>query len=173
MGKKKEKSARKRLKPAVIAAIVVGGLVVGLAITLGIARFGDISGDKELKKTANSGGSGKFPSYVTSALLPGVPQAYQAAVDYTEELEQIPCFCGCKLGGHQNVRYCFIEKDDPKGESIMFDRHGASCDTCVAIANEAAKGLENGEPLKDIRARIEEQHKQHQEYMTPTPPIEG
>lgn len=173
-GAKKSGNSNKWLKPVVIAAILVGGLFVGLGINLGLSRFGDASGDKQLKKTANSGGYGKFPSYVTNSPIPNALQGYQFAVDYTEDLEKIPCFCGCgKHSGHKSVRYCFIEKDDPKGESIMFDRHGAGCKMCVDIVLDTAKGLQNGDSLKDIRARIEEQWKEDIDSMTPTPPIEG
>lgn len=185
MGKKKSRSdatrqtdhpmgrPKKWLKPAIIGGIAVAGLAVGLAITLGISRFGDISGDKQLKQTANSGGFGKFPGYVTNTPVPGSPQAYQAVVDFTEEMEKIPCFCGCSQhGGHQSVRYCFIEKDDPTDENILFDRHGASCKMCIDIANETADGLKKGDSLKDIRTRIEEKQAKNRQYMTPTPPIE-
>ncbi|MBE0429498.1 MAG: hypothetical protein IBX61_06455 [Thermoleophilia bacterium] len=166
-------NSRKWLKPAVVAGVVFLGLSAGLATTLGISMVKD-SPVEQRKAKYSSGGYGKFPTYVTNADLPNAQKSYQFAVDYTEELDQIPCFCGCgQHAGHKSVRYCFIERDDPKNENILFDPHGAGCQMCIDLVLEAVEGLENGDSLKDVRARIEEQWKDSIDSMTPTPPIKG
>lgn len=160
-------------KPAGLAVIVAAGLIVGLAITLGLSQFSGSPRD-ELKRSVNSGGFDSFPGYVTNSPTPNAEQGYRLAVQYTEELDQIPCFCGCGQGaGHKSVRYCFIEQDDPKKVNILFDRHGAGCKVCVDIVLEAVAGLEAGKSLKEVRAGIEERWQEDRDSMTPTPPIEG
>jgi hypothetical protein len=37
-------------------------------------------------------------------------EAYQAAKDIPEVLEQVPCYCGCmKNSGHQHNLHCFVD----------------------------------------------------------------
>lgn len=163
---------RKKSKLAVTAAIIIAGLVVGLLISLGLSKVSGPPSDEQLKRADNAGGDGKFPTYVTSSPNPNALKGYQAAVDYTDEMNQIPCFCGCgKNAGHKSVRYCFIEKRN--GNDIMFDPHGSGCKICVDIALDVVKGIENGEQLKDIRDRITGQYREYLDSATPTPPIEN
>ncbi len=50
--------------------------------------------------------------------------AYQAALDIPEYLEQIPCYCGCgEIEGHKNNLDCFIKSRD--GDKVAWDEHGA------------------------------------------------
>lgn len=162
--------SRKKLKPLIIAAVVVGGLLVGVAISLGLAKING-SPQADMKKTDNSGGYGKFPTYVLNSPTPNARQGYQAAVDFTDYLNQVPCFCGCgKHAGHKSVRYCFIE--DKQGDNIMFDPHGSGCKMCVDIALDVEKGVKKGDSIKDIRERVTDQYRDSLNDATPTPPIE-
>jgi len=70
--------------------------------------------------------------------------AYQAAKDFPELLEQMPCFCGCmhEAVGHKNNLFCFK------------DRHGAACAMCQDIALEARQKHEQGMPVAQIQEYI-------------------
>ena len=73
-------------------------------------------------------------------------EAYQAAKDIPEILQQMPCFCGCLSHfGHKNNLYCF------------HDRHGNECDECMNIAliarDEHRKGTAVDQIAKMIRAK--------------------
>ncbi len=66
-----------------------------------------------------------LPSYAyMPEAPPGTPAAYQAAVDYPDQLSKIPCYCHCgESAGHESVLDCFIASRE--GEDITFSRHGA------------------------------------------------
>jgi hypothetical protein len=53
-----------------------------------------------------------------------VREAYQYALDFPDELAQVPCFCGCEEAGHRNVRDCFVKEIKSDG-SVAWDMMGA------------------------------------------------
>lgn len=61
----------------------------------------------------NAGESGQDTVKTSQTLSPALFQgktrdAYQAAADVPEVLEQLPCFCGCmQNNGHENNLFCF------------------------------------------------------------------
>lgn len=73
-----------------------------------------------------------------------VREGYRIAKEQPELLERMPCYCGCYLkDGHQNNLDCFR------------DRHGETCDMCVAIAIRAEQLAKRGYNTDDIKAVID------------------
>ncbi len=56
----------------------------------------------------------RFPQEVGEALEP-VREAYEFAASHPEVLEQMPCYCGCKIMGHASNLDCFIDEIAPDG----------------------------------------------------------
>ena len=74
---------------------------------------------------------------------PAAREAYQAAKDVPEVLEQLPCYCGCMSSfGHKNNLFCFM------------DQHGSACTICQEIAVDARKMHKEGVPIERIKENI-------------------
>jgi hypothetical protein len=97
---------------------LVGILIIGLSAGVGIWKLTKSSG------SLNSGRA-DFPAFVYDKNAPkDTPKAYQAAVDYSDDFSQIPCYCGCgQHSAHDSLRACFISLR--KGDTILYDNHGA------------------------------------------------
>lgn len=75
-----------------------------------------------------------------------VAEGYRVARERPALLEKMPCYCGCYLtDGHQNNLDCFR------------DRHGESCEMCLAIALRAEDLEEAGYDAADIKKVIDRQ----------------
>ena len=76
--------------------------------------------------TNNDTASGiELPAFAYDATAPkGAPEAYQAALDIPDYLEQVPCYCGCgAFDGHENNLDCFVESR--QGDKVEWDDHAA------------------------------------------------
>ncbi len=73
-----------------------------------------------------------------------VAEGYRIAKERPELLERMPCYCGCYLThGHQNNLDCFR------------DKHGETCDMCLAIAIRAEQLAKRGYSVEDIKAIVD------------------
>lgn len=56
--------------------------------------------------------SGKIAQTLPPSMFTGrTREAYQAAKDVPEVLEQMPCYCGCmQNSGHKNNLFCFMDQ---------------------------------------------------------------
>jgi len=74
-----------------------------------------------------------------------VAEGYRIARERPELLERMPCYCGCYLThGHQNNLDCFR------------DKHGETCDVCLAIAIRAEQLAKKGYSVEDIKALVDQ-----------------
>ena len=74
-------------------------------------------------------------------------EAYQAAKEIPEVLNQLPCYCGCMQNfGHKSNLYCF------------HDEHGADCALCQDIALEAREMHRQGKSVEHIRDTIRDMY---------------
>ena len=65
---------------------------------------------------------GQLPDFADTSEL---RQLYQYAVDHGEDLQYIPCTCGCERFGHKGNRDCYIKATHPDG-SLTFTSHAAT-----------------------------------------------
>ena len=80
---------------------------------------------------------------------PTAREAYQAARDVPEVLEQLPCYCGCMQHfGHKNNLFCFK------------DEHGSECSVCEGIAIDARKMHKEGLSIDQIKENIRQKYGQ-------------
>ncbi len=54
-----------------------------------------------------------------------VGRLYRYAVEHGDELQYIPCFCGCARLGHQSNRDCYVKAFHPAG-TLTFTSHAAT-----------------------------------------------
>lgn len=83
-----------------------------------------------------------------------VRQAYTFAHDHPDEMQQLPCYCGCGSIGHTSNYDCYIAGRDEAGQ-IVYDEHALGCSICVDITLDARRMLDDGLSLQDVRARID------------------
>ena len=54
-----------------------------------------------------------------------IARLYRYAVEHGDELQYIPCFCGCIRFGHMSNRDCYIKSFNPDG-TLTFTSHAAT-----------------------------------------------
>ncbi len=54
-----------------------------------------------------------------------VQTLYRYAVEHGDELQYMPCFCGCYRFGHGSNRDCYIKSFNPDG-TLTFTSHAAT-----------------------------------------------
>ena len=89
-----------------------------------------------------------MPSQVQRA-EPMIRDAYRFAATHADELQQIPCYCGCGPMGHGSNYACFWQEDG------NVDQHALNCGICVYIAHDVRQGLARGQSLAEIRAQVD------------------
>jgi hypothetical protein len=96
--------------------LAAGGLVTRRDALAGPATTDEI-GDQV--QTVPRGGVPEF------AQRSDLPRLYRYAVEHGEELQYIPCFCGCARFGHRSNRDCYI-KSANADHTITFTSHAAT-----------------------------------------------
>jgi len=66
----------------------------------------------------------QLPAWVQAG-GPKAVRAYVQAVTYRDELQYIPCYCGCENVGHVSVADCYIADVADDG-TIVYDPHAAA-----------------------------------------------
>jgi hypothetical protein len=54
-----------------------------------------------------------------------IARLYRYAVEHGDELQYIPCFCGCGRFGHKSNRDCYVKSFNPDG-TLTFTSHAAT-----------------------------------------------
>lgn len=85
-----------------------------------------------------------------------VQEAYRFAVAHPEDLETIPCYCGCVGLDHRNNLECYLTAES-KPEALVFDNHALGCNICVEITQMTMDLLSAGLSPTDIRNTIDTQ----------------
>jgi len=65
---------------------------------------------------------GQYPVFAGSG---EIRTLYRYAVDHGDELQYIPCFCGCVRFGHKSNRDCYIKAVKTDG-TLTFTSHAAT-----------------------------------------------
>jgi hypothetical protein len=65
---------------------------------------------------------GQLPKFAETADL---QRLYRYAVEHGDELQYIPCFCGCYRFGHKSNRDCYIKAVNADG-TLTFTSHAAT-----------------------------------------------
>jgi hypothetical protein len=65
---------------------------------------------------------GQLPLFATT---PDTQRLYRYAVEHGDELQYVPCFCGCYRFGHQSNRDCYIKSFNRDG-TLTFTSHAVT-----------------------------------------------
>ena len=65
---------------------------------------------------------GELPQFINDE---EVRRVYRYAVEHADDLQYIPCTCGCVRFGHKSNRDCYIKADHGEG-MLTFTSHGAT-----------------------------------------------
>lgn len=65
---------------------------------------------------------GQLPVFAKSG---EIRDLYRYAVEHGDELQYVPCFCGCYRFGHQSNRDCYIKAFNTDG-TLSFTSHAAT-----------------------------------------------
>ncbi|MDN4595246.1 PCYCGC motif-containing (lipo)protein [Polycladomyces subterraneus] len=111
-----------------------------------------------------------MPTFVEQSTVPHVREAYAFAAANADQLQYIPCYCGCGSLGHKSVKSCFIAGKKANGQ-LEYNVHGSGCEICVHVVLDAKKGFEAGKSLQEVRQQIEQKYgPQLSPTNTPAPP---
>src|SRR3989442_171094 len=62
---------------------------------------------------------------VSAATTRKIQRLYRYAVEHGDELQYIPCFCGCYRFGHKSTRDCYVKGFNADG-TLTFTSHAAT-----------------------------------------------
>jgi len=104
-------------------------VVEGLVLTIGAAAMGRsaLAGPVTIDKIGDQVQTlprGQLPDFAGPD-TPGIRALYQYAVEHAEQLQYIPCFCGCGRFGHRSNRDCYIKAFNRDG-SVTYTSHAAT-----------------------------------------------
>ena len=94
-----------------------------------------------------------MPDFVVQA-PPRVEEMYHYAIEHSDDLAAVPCYCGCGNMGHTSNLSCYIQERKPDG-SIVFDSHATGCGICVDIAQDVKRMRAEGKSLSEVRTVID------------------
>ncbi len=119
-GKQRGTNKKKGQKKGQSSGFPITAVVVVAAIIIGAG-----AGVLAWYMTSGTASGIELPDFAYKATAPrGAPEAYQAALDIPEYLEQVPCYCGCgALDGHENNLDCFIKSR--QGDKVEWDDHAS------------------------------------------------
>jgi hypothetical protein len=89
-----------------------------------------------------------------------VKAAYQYALSNSDDLKNVPCYCGCGAAGHTSNYSCYVQEIKPSGE-VIHDGHALGCSLCVDITQDVMKMTQAGKTKPEIRAAIEQTYSQY------------
>jgi len=108
----------------------------------------------------------KIPDYAQRT--EEVKSAYEFALSHPEVLTKIPCYCGCVRLGHRSAENCFV-KEFKKDGGVVFEKHGAYCGMCYAIALETKELFQQGKNISEIKQYIDNKYSKYGGRPTNTP----
>ncbi len=103
------------------AAAAAAGLGAWPMLRAGTAGAGQITTDAIGDKVQTLP-KGQLPEFARPR---DVQRLYRYAVEHGDELQYMPCFCGCYQFGHQSNRDCYIKSFNPDG-TLTFTSHAAT-----------------------------------------------
>ena len=98
-------------------------LAIGLAAVERRALAGPVTIDK-IGDQVQTLPRGQVPEFAGPG-TPGIQTLYQYATEHRDELQYIPCFCGCSRFGHRSNLDCYIKAFERDG-SVTYTSHAAT-----------------------------------------------
>ncbi|MFQ6062596.1 MAG: PCYCGC motif-containing (lipo)protein [Methanosarcinales archaeon] len=151
MSSKKNKKTKKTKKSS-SNKIILAGILIAIITAFGLALAISGSNSNNKESTKDSTEKLNLPNYANTNQR--TLQAYAYATKNQKIIENIPCYCGCGGMGHKSLKNCFLK------DNGTYEEHASYCDICVGEALMVKRLQEQGTPIKDIRAIIDEEYSQ-------------
>jgi hypothetical protein len=103
------------------AAVAAGGVGAWLALGDRPSGAGPVTTDA-IGDRVQTLPRGRLPEFATTG---DVPRLYRYAVEHGDELQYIPCVCGCYRFGHRSNRDCYVKSENGDG-TLTFTSHAAT-----------------------------------------------
>ena len=122
------------------AGLITGVIVAALLGLAGVAVY-------QMRASADAAAASNSLTLNPELFQGETHEAYLVAQRHPELLAQLDCYCGCEQHeGHKNLLDCFRTN------------HGATCATCTGEAVTAGQLYENGTPIEQIRALLNQRY---------------
>ena len=105
-------------------AFVYGAAMAGGTLMLSRGALGGPVTTDAIGDQVQTVPRGQLPEFAGPG-TPGIQQLYRYAVEHGDELQYIPCFCGCYRFGHKSNRDCYIKSSNRDG-TMTFTSHAAT-----------------------------------------------
>lgn len=112
------------------------------------SRMGPGSGDPSMHAAWES-----RPAYVRANAR--TEAAYAYALEASDVLRWMPCYCGCGAMGHGSNADCFFKPTMAGLSSLTFEEHASYCGICVDTALMVQQLTAEGQSLQAIRAAVD------------------
>ncbi len=166
-----------------IIAILLALALLGGA---GLAAWGRAHGARPAAQAQSAEGTARHGSTMSTATVAGhahpmaalsllppdmrdlpaeTEEAYLFSLANPAVAQAIPCYCGCVGLGHVSSYDCYVA-EAPAGGTLVYEPHALNCHVCVSITQDAMRLLDEGRPIADIRAAIDDAYAM---YGPPTP----
>lgn len=103
--------------------------------------------------TASNSQAMNMPDFVQNAPA-RVKEAYAYAVSNPDDLDAVPCYCGCGKMGHKSNLSCFIQSGSKDAQPV-YEPHASGCGLCVDIAQDVKRLRAEGKTRSEVRAYID------------------
>ena len=101
--------------------VVLGACALGWRGGRGTAEAGAVTTDA-VGDQVQTLPAGQLPEFAKTA---DVERLYRYAVEHGDELQYMPCFCGCFRFGHKSNRDCYIKASKDDG-TLTFTSHAVT-----------------------------------------------
>lgn len=112
--------AGSRLRRYLIGALALVLAVGAVAVGMRVVRTARHQAETR-SATAVLQSLGPVPDWL-AASDPKVVSIYAWALEHHEELQYVPCYCGCDTFGHKNNSTCYFKRDE-NGKVTGYDEH--------------------------------------------------
>ncbi|HYG60859.1 MAG TPA: PCYCGC motif-containing (lipo)protein [Symbiobacteriaceae bacterium] len=100
---------------------IVGALAIALVVVAVLGGMAFFSGKGTALPEGGIAGAGPLPDWLQNA-DPDIIADYAWAAEHHEELQYIPCYCGCGSVGHTSNATCYY-RWDKNGKILGYDSH--------------------------------------------------
>ena len=143
--------SRRRTPYGSTAQLFTALILLGVVLLLSSCSSRSSAPSLELAPPMAGEQSREFPSFVYNSAQ--TLQAYRTAVEVSEVLPLIPCYCNCgEAHGHTSLKDCFFNEDG------SFNDHGAFCEICDMEVTDISRWQSEGYSTEEIRRLIDTEY---------------
>jgi hypothetical protein len=148
------------LEATILTAMAIA-LVVGMTVATIIRHDRLLKGRRPWPVSITWDASWPSLPVVTldGALEENVARAlYAFAGRRPDVLKYMPCYCGCKMQGHQSNHDCYVKRRTRDGHVAEWNSHGMTCPIGRDLTGDVTLWTEQGKSIRQIRSDIDQEY---------------